>query len=166
MRFAAQNDLTPSNTFSNALSVPRLRDDGANWADYESKARTAMGVKGLIRHCDGSARKPVAYPEVNGIPMKTPGVKATDEDLEEKERKLDEYEQKQYGGQHILLTTVSPRLATIVKSMSPTEMWTTICTDATKKSQLHKVDTRHRLQSMVCGEDADVKAHLNSMLKI
>src|ERR1700726_4354824 len=107
MRFIVQNDFMTINTSSNAIGVPRLRDDGANWADYESKARTAMGAKGLIRHCDGSAQKPVTYPEVNGIPMKTPGVKATDEDLEEKERKLDEYEQKQYGVQHILLTTVS-----------------------------------------------------------
>src|ERR1700730_9026090 len=107
MRFVAQNDLTTANTSSNAIGVPQLRDDGANWADYESKARTAMGARGLIRHRDGTARKPVTYFEENGIPMKTPGVQATDEDLEEKEWRFNEYEQKEYCAQHVLLTMVS-----------------------------------------------------------
>ena len=65
-----------ANTSSNTMAVPQLRDDGANWADYESKAQTAMGARGLIRHCDGTVQKPVTYPEVDGILMKTPGVKA------------------------------------------------------------------------------------------
>ena len=155
-----------ANTSSNTMAVPQLRDDGANWADYESKAQTAMGARGLIRHCDGTAQKPVAYPEVDGILMKTPGVKATDEDLEEKEHKFDEYEQKEYSVQHILLTTVSLRLATIIKSMSAIQMWTAICLDTMKKSQLHKVDMHCRLQSMLCNEDGDIKAHMNAMLKI
>ena len=98
--------------------------------------------------------------------MKTLGVKATDEDLEEKEHKFDEYKQKEYSVQHILLTTVSPCLAMIIKSMSAVNMWTAICLNTMKKSQLHKVDMHHRLQSMLCSEDADVKAHLNAMLKI
>src|ERR1700731_3090241 len=130
MRFIMQNDFTTVNTSSNAIGVPRLRDDRANWADYESKARTAMGAKGLIRHRDGTARKPVAYPKENGIPMKATGVKATDDDLEEKEQRFDEYEQKEYSAQHILLTMVSPRLATAIKSLSASEMWKAIWTDA------------------------------------
>src|ERR1700719_1235631 len=164
MRPVTQNDMP--NSSNNAIAVPRLRDDGANWPDYQSKARTAMGARGLIRHVDGTARKPIAYPEVNGVPMKKPGVEATDDELEEKEKKLDEYEQKEYGAQHVMLTTVSPRLATLIKSKTASEMWSAICNDATKKSQLHKVDTRRRLQSMVCDKDGDIKAHLNTMIRL
>src|ERR1700731_4881446 len=98
--------------------------------------------------------------------MKKPGVEVTDDELEEKEKKLDEYEQKEYGAQHVMLTTVSPRLATLIKSKTTSEMWSVICNDAMKKSQLHKVDTHRRLQSMVCDEDGDIKAHMNAMLKI
>src|SRR3984893_5067785 len=134
--------------------------------DYQSKARTAMGTRGLIRHVDGTARKPIAYPEVNGVLMKKLGVEATDDELEEKEKRLDEYEQKEYGAQHVMLTTVSPRLATLIKSKPANEMWTAIHNDATKKSQLHKVDTRRRLQSMLCDENGDIKAHLNAMTKL
>ena len=85
MRPDVQNDMPTSNSSNSAIAVPRLCDDGVNWADYESKARTAMGARGLIRHRDGTAQKPVAYPEEARIPMKAPGIKATDEDLEEKE---------------------------------------------------------------------------------
>src|ERR1700731_2198789 len=166
MRPGAQNDMSNPNSSNSSIAVPRLRDDGANWPDYQSKARTAMGARGLIRHVDGTARKPLPYPEVNGVPMKKPGLEASDEDLEEKEKRLDEYEQKEYGAQHVMLTTVSPRLATLLKSMSASEMWTAIRNDATKKSQLHKVDTRRRLQTMLCDEDTDIKAHLNAMTKL
>src|SRR3984893_16092818 len=65
-----------------------------------------------------------------------------------------------------MLTTISPRLATIIKSKTASEMWSAICNDATKKSQLHKVDTCCRLQSMVCDKDGDIKAHLNTMIKL
>ena len=164
MRPVTQNDMP--NSSNNAIAVPRLRDDGANWPDYQSKARTAMGARGLIRHVDGTARKPIAYPEVNGVPMKKPGVEATDDDLEEKEKRLDEYEQKEYGAQHVMLTTISPRLATLIKSMSASDMWVAIRNDATIKSQLHKVDTRRRLQSMFCDKEGNIKAHLNAMTKL
>src|SRR3984893_940559 len=166
MRSVTQNDMPGSNSSNNAIAVPQLRNDGVNWPDYQSKARTAMGARGLIRHVDGTARKPVAYPEVNVVPMKEPGVEATDDDLEENEKRLDEYEQKEYGGQHVMLTTVSPRLATLIKSMSASDMWVAIRNDAMIKSQLHKVDTRRRLQSRFCNEEGDIKAHLNAMTKL
>ena len=88
MRSNAQNDMPTSNSSNSAIAVPHLCDDGANWPDYQLKARTAMGARGLIRHVDGTARKPDPYPEVNGVPMKKAGVEATDDELEEKEKKI------------------------------------------------------------------------------
>jgi hypothetical protein len=38
-----------------SLTIPKLKDDGSNWADYEPKMRNALGAKGLIRHVDGLA---------------------------------------------------------------------------------------------------------------
>ena len=46
--------------------------------------------------------------------MKKVGLEATDDDLEEKEKRLDEYEQKEYGVQHVMLTTISPCLTTLI----------------------------------------------------
>ena len=33
-----------------SLSVPKLRDDGSNWADYKPRVERALGMKGLWRH--------------------------------------------------------------------------------------------------------------------
>ena len=68
-----QTNMPTSNSSNSAIAVPRLRDDGANWPDYQSKARTAMGARGLIQHVDGTVGKPVPYPEQNGILMKKTG---------------------------------------------------------------------------------------------
>jgi len=57
------------NPTSQTLSIPKLSDDGSNWVDYKTKARTAMGSKGLIRHIDGTSRKPTPFAELNNILM-------------------------------------------------------------------------------------------------
>ena len=165
MRLVAHPEMsaiTPNNT----IAVPRLRDDGANWPDYEVKAKTAMGARGLIRHIEGTAKKPISYPEENGFFVKEDKSRATPAEIREREKDIDEYEQWEYSARHIMLTTISPRLSMLVKNHNATQMWNTIKTDATRKSQLHKVDIRRRLQAMTCDEDGDVKAHLNAMMKL
>src|ERR1700731_253216 len=106
MRSGTQNDMPNPNSSNSAIVVPQLCDDRANWPDYQSKARTAMGARGLIRHVNGTVRKPVPYPEVNRVLMKKPGLEATDNDLDEKEKRLDKFEQKEYGAQHVMLTMI------------------------------------------------------------
>src|ERR1700731_2440012 len=142
MRPVTHPESMSASPMNNSISIPHLHDDRANWPDYELKVRMAIGSQGLIRHIDGKARKPIPYLLTDRIPMKTPGIRASDDELEEKENKMDEYERKEYAAQHILLTTVSPRLAIIVKRMSVADTWTTIHNNATSKSQLHKVDGR------------------------
>ena len=65
MRPAPQNEdsVTPQGS---AFTIIKLRDDGSNWPDYELKAKTAMGAKGLIRHIEGTARRPLPFDIENG----------------------------------------------------------------------------------------------------
>ena len=152
---------------SQTLSIPKLLDDGSNWVDYEIKARTAMGSKGLIRHVEGKARKPTPYAEVNGKLMVDATTPATDDQIDAKERVLDEYEQKEYLTRHIILTTVSPRLfATIKDKTSSADMWITVKADATAKTELHQIDTRRQLHQKKCGENDDMKAHLEELVNL
>ena len=111
-----------SGSSSNALSVPRLKDDDSNWVDYEDKIRTAMGAKGLIRHVEGTAQAPQPYALENGVQVTKPGTPATDDEIEAKEKKLDEFEQKQYMARHFIQSTISPRLASLVKTKTAKEM--------------------------------------------
>jgi hypothetical protein len=46
---------------------------------------------------------------------------------------------------------------------SAAQMWQQIISDTTKKSRVHQVDTRRRIQELRCPEGGDVRAHLNVM---
>jgi hypothetical protein len=106
---------TQFNPTSQTLSIPKLLDDGLNWVDYETKAWMAMGLKGLICHIEGNARKLTPYTKVNNVLMANATTPATDDQIDAKERRLDKYEQKEYLGHHIILTSISPQLITTIK---------------------------------------------------
>src|ERR1700684_339138 len=107
-----------ANAESSSLSVPKLRDDGSNWADYEPRLRKAMGSKGLWRHVDGLAVAPKPYVVADGTPVLSDGkTPATDEQLEVKENRILEYEKREYLAQHIILSTTSVRLGGKINSV-------------------------------------------------
>ena len=53
-----------------SLSVPKLHDDGSNWADYKPRVERALGTKGLWRHVVGTAIAPKPYAVVAGVLVK------------------------------------------------------------------------------------------------
>ena len=82
-----------SNSESASLSVPKLRDDGSNWSDYEPRIRRALGAKGLWIHVEGKATMPKPYLEINGIPVLSDGKSpATEEQIETRETRIIEYD--------------------------------------------------------------------------
>ena len=100
-----------SNADSSSLSVPKLRDDRSNWADYEPRLRKAIGSKGLWRHVEGLAVALKLYVIADGIPVLSDGkTQATEEQLETKEVRIIEFKKKEYLAQHIILSTTSIRL--------------------------------------------------------
>ena len=93
------------------MAVPKLHDNGSNWADYEPKIQNAMGAKGLWRHILGTATAPVPYAVSNGIPMlangKTP---ATKDQIESKESKIIEFKKREYLACHIPIHNTTSQL--------------------------------------------------------
>jgi hypothetical protein len=82
-------DMNSSFSESSTLAVPKLCDDGSNWADYQPRLQIAMGAKGLWRHVEGTAIAPVPYIVNEEIPMLNDGkTLATDNQVEVKESKL------------------------------------------------------------------------------
>ena len=72
-----------SNPDSTNLAIPKLRDNGSNWADYAPRIQKAMGSKGLWRHIEGKAVAPAPYVVVNGVPVISDGkTPATEEQIE------------------------------------------------------------------------------------
>ena len=151
-----------SNSESTSLAVPKLRDDGSNWADYEPRLRKAMGSKGLWRHVEGTAVAPKPYVVADGTPVLSDGkTPATDEQIETKEIRMADYEKREYLAQHIILSTTSVRLGAKIKSLDTAKgMWDMVKEDATTKSTLYLLDAEDQLASMKLVENDDPKAHL------
>ena len=65
------------------------------------------------------------YTNVNGVHVLLDGkTHATEEQIMEREEKIDEYEWKENTAQHIILSTTSIRLGTKIKNLkSAKEMW-------------------------------------------
>ena len=143
--------ITPSSiSDSSTLAVPKLRDDGSNWSDYEPRLRNAMEAKGLWRHVEGTAVAPVPFVVSNGIPMLADGkTKATEDQIDSKESKIMEFEKREYLARHILLSTTSTRLGSKLKNLTTAEsMWKAVKDDATSKSTLYLLDAEDQLSSM------------------
>ena len=76
-----------------SLQVPKLRDDGSNWSDYEPRIQKAMGSKGLWRHVEGTAIAPKLYTVVAGVPVLSDRTTPVmEEQIEAKEAKIGEFE--------------------------------------------------------------------------
>ena len=154
-----------TNPDSTLLAVPKLRDDGSNWSDYNPRIQNAMGAKGLWRHVLGTATAPVPYVVSKGTPMLADGkTPATEDQIEAKESKIDEFEKREYFAKHILLSTTSTRLGAKIKDQKTAEaMWKLIVDDATTKSTLYLLDAEDQLSSMKLADDDDPKTHLSEL---
>ena len=154
-----------SNSDSMTLSVPKLRDNRSNWADYQPRIKRTLRSKGLCRHVLGTAIAPKPYTLLAGVPViadgKTP---ATEEQIEAKETKIQEYERKEYLAQHVLLSTTLTYLGSKIKNLkTANKMWKAVKTDTTMKSSLYLLDAKDQLASMKLAENNDPKTHLAEM---
>src|SRR6201996_1550381 len=154
-----------SNSDTTTLSVPKLRDDGSNWSDYQSRIERAMGSKGLWRHVLGTAVAPKPIMLLNGTPVLADGkTEATEEQIEAREIRIMDFEKKEYLTQHIILSTTSTHLGSKIKELKTSkEMWQVVVADVTTKSTLFLLDAEEQLMSMKLVDNQDSKTHLSEL---
>ena len=70
----ADNLTLGSNSNLTSLLLPKLCDDGSNWADYKPRVERVIGMKGLWRHIVGTAIAPKPYAVVAGVLVLTDGI--------------------------------------------------------------------------------------------
>ena len=92
------------------LVVPKLHDDGSNWADYEPHIQRALGLKGLWRLVEGTAIAPKLYVLVARVPVLEDGTtQATEDQIEARETKIIDYDKREYLAQHVKIGRASCR---------------------------------------------------------
>src|SRR5271170_875394 len=117
--------MSPASTMTderltNSLSIPKLLDDGSNWVKYHIKAKTAMRAQSLELHIDRTARRPAPYAmDAQGTPMLADGkTKASEDQVEACEKQIETYNKCQYLAKHMLLTSMSPCLSTLIMPLA------------------------------------------------
>ena len=147
------------------MSVPKLRDDGSNWSDYQPRVERALGAKGPWRHVVGTAIVPKPYALLDGVPVLAEGkTPATEDQVESEELKITDFDKKEYLAQHVILSTTSTCLGVKIKSLKTAkEMWEVVKTDATSKSTLFILDAEDQLSTMKLADNDDPKEHLNEL---
>jgi hypothetical protein len=92
--------------------------------------------------------------------MFTVNMPATKDQLEAKEKKIQDFEQKEYLAQYFILSSTSPHLSQKLLNLTMAkDMWDAVKHDATTKSPPHQVDILNQLQMMKCPSSADSKTH-------
>jgi hypothetical protein len=160
------SDIAITSSTQTSFTIPKLRDDGSNWTDYEPRVKNALGAKGLWKHVDGRARQPIPLVAVNGVLMAhgSTTTPAKEEEIESAEKKMDDYEKNEAYAKHIILSSTSPRLSSKIKNESTAkEMWNAVVADVKNKSTLQQLDLLELLQSMRLDEGSDATTHLNEM---
>ncbi|OAX40831.1 hypothetical protein K503DRAFT_686705, partial [Rhizopogon vinicolor AM-OR11-026] len=123
-------DFTLPSSNSGLFNIPQLAEDGTNWITYKERMLTAIGARGLMRYADGRAVKPVPYKfdETKKEHQKTDGTVATETEVEELDKKIDEYYQKDSLVKQQIFSTITDRVLLRVQRLDgASAVWTEIC---------------------------------------
>jgi len=135
----------------------------------------AIGSRGLKRYLEGRVKQPngviiidigtAAAPNmvhsINGTTI------ATEVEIEEAEKKLDEYEQQECTVKQTLYGSISDRRLIEIKNLTTAaEAWKKLCSLHEDKSEIVAVNRRAHLQNLRMQEGGDVRAHTSEMERI
>ena len=131
---AGSNDVSLPG-MNSTITTPKLADNGSNWVDYKTKVLIAMGSRGLMGHIEGRAQKPKPYTLVNDQAVLADGKTPANEDqLEAREKRIEDFDTKQYLARYIIINSVSLRMAqNIGKLKSAKDMWDAVVKDSEGK---------------------------------
>ncbi|KAJ6498279.1 hypothetical protein DFH09DRAFT_945507, partial [Mycena vulgaris] len=128
---------SPSSAF-NTYQVTKLKDDGLNWLAYKGRIIFALKARNLYRHLQGTTRKLCEYlpKDLNtaGSPLllEDRATAATTPQIEENEKKLDAYEQREGQVVQQIASTVNDRILLLIGELNgPTaaQVWTLVCSE-------------------------------------
>ena len=124
--------------------------------------------KGLKRHVLGTARKPTEI-EIKSDKVYKKGntMELTSTQIEEIEKEVDQFEQKEASVREVIYETIGQSLFLQVKN-EPTaaKVWSKLVSIMEKKGDLIQVSVLAKMQTMICLENDDVRAHLATMSEL
>src|SRR3977135_3456361 len=117
-----------------------------------------------MRHVEGKARKPAA------IPTFAKDYTITEEDeerVEKAERLWDDYHQREAIVKAQIYSTIPESLQIEVQQLKTAkEIWAAVCRKHEGKAVMVKVDLRRRIYEMKCEDEANIRTHLEELMRM
>ena len=124
--------------------------------------------KGLKRHVSGTARTPTEIEfKSNKVYKKGGTTELTSTQIDEIEKEIDHFEQKEASVREVIYETIGQSLFLQIKN-EPTaaQVWTKLVSIMEKKGDLIQVSVLAKMQTMICLENDDIRAHLATMSEL
>jgi hypothetical protein len=88
-------------------------------------------------------------------------------EIDELDKKIDEYQQKNALVKQQVFSTITDWLLLHVQNLGAASLiWAEICQIHEGKTELVQIDMRRRMQETRCDEGADVRTHFSELLKL
>jgi hypothetical protein len=137
-------DNTLPGTMSALFNVPKLAEDGSNWITYKVRTLTAISAQGLMRYVDGRVLELFPYPidkTTGSLKAKPDGLIPNKKEIKERDKKIDEYDQKNTLVKQQVFCTITDRLLLRMQKLeSASEVWAEICQIHEDKTELVQID--------------------------
>jgi hypothetical protein len=118
----------------------------------------------MKRHIDGTVRIPPDLPAHLQKPKLT---EAEEEELEELEKRQDEYDQRESMIKAQIFTTIPESLIIEFQKLETAhKIWEAVCARHEKKALTIQVDVRRRMYEMKCQDESNVRKHLEALAKM
>jgi hypothetical protein len=150
-------------------NLPKLKDNGSNWNTYKEWVMNTLTSRGLKRHVIGMAKwlTKIKLRDDGEYYLKGQMAPLNEDEIEEREVKMDKYAQKQAQVQDIIYETVSQSAFTQIKGeRTAAELWKKLVTINKQKNTDVYGATLDRLTWMQCSEDEDVQKHITTMTNL
>jgi hypothetical protein len=157
------SDMSSNN--NQALSLPKLRGDGSNWATYSERILNYLTSKGYRRHVQGTARKPETLIDRNGSFYRYGSLAPlTDDELEKHEETVDTYDQMQAAVREIIYRTVDKTTFLQIKNESDAaSVWRKVGSIHADKGSLFEANLLVQLQNIRYNEKESMREHIGKM---
>jgi hypothetical protein len=158
------SDLSSTNN-NQALSLPKLRGDGSNWATYSERVINYLTSKGYRRHVQGTARKPETLTERNGSFFKVNSLSPlSDDDLKKHEDSVDAYDQMQAAVREVIYRTVDKTTFLQIKNeVDAAAVWKKVSSIHADRGSLYEANLLVQLQNTRYIEKESMREHIAKM---
>ncbi len=150
------------------LSLPKLQTNGENWVTYKERLRNHLTSKGLVRHINGTAKKPVEVEIINDKTHKkgspTP---MTNDELETYYDLFTDYEQKEAQVRNVIYETIPKSVFLQVKGQpTASKVIDKLVAIFEHKGQATIQETLNKLTNLRYTDRSSMHTHVGTMFKI